>query len=46
MKYSKPELVVLGPASLVIMGGPRGTGDSTNGDVEKVFPGVLPGLDD
>ena len=46
MKYSTPELVVLGPASALVMGGDPGTRDSSNPTQEKPALGVLLGLDD
>ena len=46
MKYAKPELIVLGPATQLVQGGPQGQGDNTNGDKEDPMFGVLLGLDE
>ena len=46
MKYTKPELVVLGPASELVQGGLEGRDDNTNGDKEQPVIGLLLGLDD
>jgi hypothetical protein len=46
MKYSKPELVVLGPATALVKGIPKGIGDSTNPFDEIPADGVQVGLDD
>ena len=46
MKYSTPELVVLGSASVLVLGvfGPQG--DSINEDTEHLAEGFVAGLDD
>jgi len=46
MKYSTPEIVVLGTASAVVLGEPELTGDNINPDREQVGLGLLLGLDD
>jgi hypothetical protein len=46
MKYAKPELIVLGPATELVHGGLPGQGDNTNGDKENPMFGVVLGLDD
>ena len=46
MKYSTPELVVLGSASTLVLGVPSGTGDNSNPDFEREMVGVALGLDD
>ena len=46
MKYSTPELVVLGPAAVLVQGGDIGWDDNTNPDYEKPMAGVALGLDD
>lgn len=46
MKYSKPELVVVGSAMRLVMGGVDGTGDNPNHLTEQVIAGVPVGLDD
>jgi hypothetical protein len=46
MKYSTPELVVLGPASSIVLGGPEGEDDSSNPTEERPQFGLLIGLDD
>ena len=46
MKYSKPELVVVGSATLLVMGGPDGSGDNPNQFTEDPPEGVQLGLDD
>jgi len=46
MRYSTPELVVLGPASVLVLGGEPGKFD--NGDSRTSLPatGIALGLDD
>jgi hypothetical protein len=46
MKYSTPELVVLGSASVLVLGGDVGRDDNSNPDFEKPMAGVALGLDD
>ena len=46
MKYLKPELVVLGPATVLVKGIPKGIGDSTNPFDEIPADGAQVGLDD
>jgi hypothetical protein len=46
MKYTKPELFVIGPAAVLVQGGPEGRDDNTNGDKEKPMFGLVLGLDD
>jgi hypothetical protein len=46
MKYSTPELVVLGPASVVVLGSPNGHDDNGATDKTKPALGILLGLDD
>ena len=45
MRYTKPELVVLGPATVLVQGIPNGLGDNPN-PFEQVADGVHVGLDD
>jgi len=45
MKYSKPELVVLGSAALLVQGGLDGFDDNTHPDREQPMITTL-GLDD
>jgi hypothetical protein len=45
MEYSTPELVVLGPAAVLVQGKPEREGDSANPDEEPAV-GLLLGLDD
>jgi hypothetical protein len=46
MKYSKPELVVVGSATVVVQGIPLNTGDNPHPFTEQVADGVHVGLDD
>lgn len=46
MKYSTPEIVVLGAAAAVVQGEIDLTGDNVNPDREHVPSGLLLGLDD
>ena len=46
MKYSTPELVVLGTAAALVQGTPIGEGDNSNPDFERLKVGLVAGLDD
>lgn len=46
MKYSTPELVVLGTAASLVLGIDGGTGDHVNPTEEKLPAGLAIGLDD
>jgi len=46
MKYSTPELVVLGSAEALVLGIPQGIGDNSNPDFERSMADVVLGLDD
>jgi hypothetical protein len=46
MKYSKPELVVLGSAAVLVQGGQPGVDDSPNPLFEERMTGVVLGLDE
>jgi len=46
MKYSTPELVVIGSASALVKGVVSFTGDSINEDTEHLAEGFVAGLDD
>jgi hypothetical protein len=46
MKYSTPEIVVLGTAATVVLGEPDGKDDNINPDREVLGVGLLLGLDD
>jgi hypothetical protein len=46
MKYSTPEIVVLGPAATLVLGQPPGEGDNPNPQFEDPATGVVLGLDD
>lgn len=46
MKYSTPELVVLGTAATLVLGGIPGRDDHLNPVDEKEQAGVVMGLDD
>jgi hypothetical protein len=46
MKYSTPELVVLGSAAALVLGQDGGEGDNPNPLTEQIVAGVVPGLDD
>lgn len=46
MKYSTPELVVLGSAAALVLGVGPGELDNINPELERPNPGVVLGLDD
>lgn len=46
MKYTSPELVVLGTAGGLVLGGILGVDDNTNPDYEMPTEGLAIGLDD
>jgi hypothetical protein len=46
MKYSTPELVVLGSAHALVLGGDRGQFDNTVSLTSKPMTGLTLGLDD
>jgi hypothetical protein len=46
MKYSTPELVVLGTAAALVLGGELGVDDHIRPDFEQATHGVALGLDD
>ena len=46
MRYSTPELVVLGPASVLVLGGDRGLFDNGTSQTSQPMAGVALGLDD
>jgi len=46
MKYETPQLVEVGSAAALVLGGIPGTGDSANPDFERSMEGVVLGLDD
>jgi hypothetical protein len=46
MRYITPELVVLGPAATLVLGGVIGLGDNANPDFEYPDLGLALGLDD
>lgn len=46
MRYSTPELVVLGPASVLVLGGERGELDNCSSVTSKPIAGIGLGLDD
>ena len=46
MRYSTPELVVLGPASVVVLGGDIGYLDNSSSHTSQPMTGVALGLDD
>jgi hypothetical protein len=46
MKYSTPELVVLGPASVLVLGPEIGRGDNLVSPKSQEDAGVAMGLDD
>ena len=45
MKYAAPELVVLGTAGALVLGGTLGVDDNTNPDYEMATAGLAIGLD-
>jgi hypothetical protein len=46
MKYSTPELIVLGPAAMLVLGVPIGDEDSTGEPNQQPMDGIATGLDD
>lgn len=46
MRYSTPELVVLGPASVLVLGGEIGLLDNGTSVTSQPMAGVMLGLDD
>jgi hypothetical protein len=46
MKYSTPELIVLGSAAALVLGQEGGEGDNPNPLTEHIVEGVVAGLDD
>jgi hypothetical protein len=46
MKYSTPELVVLGPAHVLVLGGTIGQFDNVVSETSNPLAGVTLGLDD
>jgi hypothetical protein len=46
MTYAAPELIVLGPASVLVQGIPDGKLDNGSSDVERPFSDIALGLDD
>jgi hypothetical protein len=46
MKYSTPELVIVGSASALVQGVYGMTGDNVNEDFEHLAEGCVAGLDD
>ena len=46
MRYSTPELVVLGPAAMLVLGGERGEDDNPNPFTEEPAEGLALGLDE
>ena len=46
MRYSTPELVVLGSASVLVLGGEPGRFDNGTSDTSKPVAGIVLGLDD
>jgi hypothetical protein len=46
MKYATPELIVLGPASVLVLGGDPGKLDNGDSQTSKPIAGVVLGLDD
>ncbi|HEX7021006.1 MAG TPA: hypothetical protein VF159_13400 [Gemmatimonadaceae bacterium] len=46
MEYAKPELVVVGQASALVLGGLPGEHDNPNADTERPIMGIALGLDD
>jgi hypothetical protein len=46
MTYSTPELVVLGPAHVLVLGGLRGLFDHGDSENSKPIVGLILGLDD
>lgn len=45
MRYSTPELVVLGPASVLVLGGDIGRLDNLGSQTSRPMTGVALGLD-
>lgn len=46
MRYSTPELVVLGPASVLVLGGDLGLLDNGSSHTSQPMSGIALGLDD
>jgi len=46
MKYSTPELIVLGSAAVLVLGGDVGMDDNGSSETSKPIVGVALGLDD
>ena len=46
MRYATPELVVIGAASVVVLGGDRGVLDNGSSETSQPAAGVVLGLDD
>lgn len=46
MRYSTPELVVLGSASVLVLGGERGVLDNGGSETSQPIAGMVLGLDD
>lgn len=46
MKYATPELIVLGPASVLVQGGRIGVDDNGDSKTSKPAAGLALGLDD
>jgi hypothetical protein len=46
MKYSTPELVVLGAAAVLVLGVPIGSGDNGSSETSHAVAGIGLGLDD
>lgn len=46
MCYSTPELVVLGPASVLVLGGEIGLLDNGSSQTSQPMSGIVLGLDD
>jgi hypothetical protein len=46
MKYTTPELVVLGTAATMVLGGLPGEDDNPNPQIQQPVAGLLLGLDD
>jgi len=46
MRYSTPELVVLGSAAVLVLGGEQGLLDNGSSETSKPVAGIVLGLDD
>jgi hypothetical protein len=46
MKYATPELIVLGSASVLVLGGQSGKLDNGDSQTSKPVAGIVLGLDD